>query len=81
MSHKVNVALIGVANHGHTILTAIVAAKNLELTACFDINPEANAACAQEHGCVAHDSYEAVLADPNVDAVALVTPNHCMRHK
>lgn len=76
MNQKVNVALIGVANHGHTILTAIVAAKNLALTACFDINPDANAACANEHGCVAHDSYEAVLADPNVEAVALVTPNH-----
>jgi len=76
MSHKVKTGLIGVANHGKTILTAINAAENLELSACFDINADANTQCAAEHGCKAFDSYEALLADPTVEAVALVTPNH-----
>lgn len=76
MSYKVKTGLVGVANHGKTILSAINAAKNLELFVCFDINAEANAQCAADHGCTAYDSYEALLADPNVDAVALVTPNH-----
>jgi predicted dehydrogenase len=76
MSKTVHIALVGVANHGHTILTAINKAPNLTLVACYDINPEANAACAANHGCTAHSSYEALLADPQVEAVALVTPNH-----
>jgi predicted dehydrogenase len=76
MSQKVKIGLVGVANHGKTILTAINAAENLELFACFDINNDANAQCASEHGCTAYDSYEALLANPDVEAVALVTPNH-----
>jgi len=76
MFQKVKIGLVGVANHGKTILTAINAAENLELFACFDINGTANAQCAAEHGCTAYDSYEALLANPDVDAVALVTPNH-----
>ena len=68
--------LVGVSNHGKTILTAINAAENLELFACYDINAEANAQCATEHGCIAYDSYDALLANLDVDAVALVTPNH-----
>ena len=76
MSKTVQIALVGVANHGHTILTAINKSPNLTLVACYDINPEANAACAAMHGCTAHSSYESLLADPQVEAVAIVTPNH-----
>lgn len=76
MSSTVRVGIVGVANHGRTIVTATAAARNLTLAACYDINPEANKACAEEFGCTAHDSFEGLLADESLDAVALVTPNH-----
>lgn len=73
---SINVGLVGVANHGNTIRVAIQGAEGLHLYGCYDINTEAMNHCAQQHGCIAYASYEAMLEDPNIQAVALVTPNH-----
>lgn len=73
---SINVGLVGVANHGNTIRVAIQGAQGLHLQGCFDINVEALSNCANQHGCKAYASFEAMLEDPDIHAVALVTPNH-----
>lgn len=73
---NVRIGLVGVANHGNTIFEAIRAAGNLELVSCFDIDRGAAQRAAAMAGARMAESYEAMLADPSVEAVALVTPNH-----
>lgn len=73
---NIRIGLVGVANHGTTILNAIRNSGTLTLTSCYDINTTVKEAAATEHGIRAAHSYEDLLADPALDAVALVTPNH-----
>ncbi len=72
---KPNIALVGVTNHGQTILRLIRACDKLVLRSCYDINSEASLKIASETGCKAEKSYDDLLADPELDAVALITPN------
>jgi scyllo-inositol 2-dehydrogenase (NADP+) len=39
-------------------------------------NPEVRARIVTERGCRTYDTFESVLADPDVDLVVLATPNH-----
>ena len=73
---RVSVGLVGVANHGATILQAILASGNLELVTCFDKDLDASKNVSQKTGCKVADSYESLVADRQIQAVALVTPNH-----
>lgn len=70
------IGIAGVANHGRTIFNAIRNSGTLRLTACFDINTEANLAAATEAGARAASSFDDLVNDPAVEAVALVTPNY-----
>ncbi len=70
-----NIALVGVANHGQTILRAIRGSAKLILRSCYDINSDAAEHVAMMTGCRAAPTYESLLTDPELDAVALVTPN------
>lgn len=75
-TRKVRIAQAGIASHGRTILNAIRESGNLELVSCFDINISASAQVAKEFSIKVASSYEAMINDPNVEAIALVTPNH-----
>lgn len=48
---------------------------NVKLRGFFDLNPERAGALAAEYGAVAFDSYEALLADPEIDAVSVCSSN------
>ncbi|BBO32633.1 Gfo/Idh/MocA family protein [Lacipirellula parvula] len=54
---------------------AILDVKGAKLVACADRTPGKAEALAKEFGCTAHDSVEAMVADPNVDAVTIATPS------
>jgi predicted dehydrogenase len=73
---KTPIGLAGVASHGRTILNAICQSGTLELRSCYDINPDANRAAAAETGARAAGSFDDLVNDPAIEAVALVTPNH-----
>ncbi|HEX9005699.1 MAG TPA: Gfo/Idh/MocA family oxidoreductase [Bacteroidota bacterium] len=75
-AQNVKIGLVGVANHGNTIFEAIRASGNLELVSCFDIDRSAAERVAAASGARLASTYEAMLADPAIEAVALVTPNH-----
>ena len=72
----VRVGLVGVANHGTTILNAIRESGTLTLTSCSTSTPRRWTPWRGSTGIRAARSYEDLLADPALDAVALVTPNH-----
>lgn len=75
-NRKIRIGQAGIANHGRTILNAIRDAGNTQLVSCFDINTAANAEVARGFGASAMPGYDALVTDPKIDAVALVTPNH-----
>jgi predicted dehydrogenase len=75
-SERLNVALIGatgkVAAPAH--LNGLAAAPNANLYAVCDLDADSVGELAESTGSKAFTSLEAVLADPNVDAIDLVTP-------
>jgi predicted dehydrogenase len=73
---KTSIGLVGVANHGTTILNAILASGNLHLETCYDTEPSASEQVRTRTGCRVAGSYEELAADTKIQAVVLVTPNH-----
>lgn len=64
----------GYAGRGfHSYLVSIT--PGLLLHGICSRNPETRAKIVRERGCRAYESFEAVLADPEVDLVILATPN------
>lgn len=72
----VRIAQAGIANHGKTIVNAIRDSGNLTLVACYDIDAAANAKVAKEFSARLAASFDELVSDPDVEAIALVTPNH-----
>lgn len=73
---KVRIGQVGITGHGVTILNAIRAAKSLELVSIFDTKSGEAKRVSSEFGIKLTKDYESLLGDPDVQAVALVTPNH-----
>lgn len=73
---KVRIAQIGIMNHGLTILQAIRDSETLELVSVFDINAEEARKATKGLNVRYAVSFETILKEQDVDAVALVTPNH-----
>jgi len=73
---RLNIALIGatgkMAAPAH--LNGLTAARNANLYAVCDVDADKIGELAEQTGSKAFTSFDAVLADPNVDAIDLVTP-------
>lgn len=80
-SDSVRIALVGLGGHGRTIRNAAGAAAGLEVVAVYDVAEAEAEAAAKQLGCTVAPSYEALLARDDLDAVALVTPNHLHRQQ
>jgi predicted dehydrogenase len=76
VTEKVKIAQAGVGSHGRTIRSAVAKAKNLQLVGCYDVNQEESRTVAEEFQCRAARSFEELIADPEVEGVLLITPNH-----
>ena len=72
---QLRIGLVGLKNHGQTILRAILEAENLRMTACADVDARACEIAEEAYGVRTYTSYEELLGDALIDAVALVTPN------
>lgn len=78
MPDQIKWGIIGNANIARTcVLPAIQNSKNGTVTALGTQHPHAAADLAKEHH-IPHiyDTYEAVIQDPNIDAVYIPLPNH-----
>ena len=73
---KHRLAIVGLGGMGswHRELVGSGKIEGLELAGIWDIDP-ARQAFAREHGTAVYDSFDAVLADPDVDLVLLAVPN------
>lgn len=79
MTNKIKIGILGVGGHGGTIRRAIRACEDFEIVSCFDPNGSALNEAVVELGCQPAVSDEAVLTDPRIEAVAIVSPNHLHR--
>jgi len=55
---------------------ALKASSVAELIAVADLDPNRLAKMTAEFGCVGYSSLDAMLADPAIDAISVLTPNH-----
>src|SRR5438445_6722372 len=73
---KVHWGILGVANINNRLLPGFRGAANADLVAIASRSAEkASAAAKAANIPVAHGSYEALLADPKIDAVYIPLPN------
>jgi predicted dehydrogenase len=75
MPEPVRVACIGMGWWSDVLADAIKRSGKLEIVACFTRSADKRTAFASKYGCRAAASYEAILADPAVEAIVNTTPN------
>jgi predicted dehydrogenase len=76
MTHgPVRTCIVGLGWWGGEHAKAARRVENLHVTACFAPTPARRDAFAAEHGCRAMESWEAVLRDPEIEALILATPH------
>ena len=75
MTEPLRVACIGMGWWSDVLADAIKRSGKIEIVACYTRSPEKRAAFAKKYGCSPAESYEAVLADPAIEAIVNTTPN------
>jgi len=77
MADRPKTAVIGYGYAGRAFHSYLVGlTPGLELCGVASRSAETRAQIEEERGCKAYESFEAVIADPEVDLVVLGTPNH-----
>ena len=69
------VASLGMGWWSDVLADAINRSGKLTISACYSRSEEKRAAFAAKYGCRAVPSYEAILADKEIEAVIITTPN------
>jgi len=75
MTEPLRVACIGMGWWSDVLADAIKRSSKLKIVACFTRSEQKRAAFATKYGCRASPSYEAILADKDIEAVINTTPN------
>ena len=69
------VACIGMGWWSDVLADAMKRSDKIKIVACFTRSEDKRAAFAKKYGCKPIASYEAVLADPEIEAIVNTTPN------
>src|SRR5260370_15645438 len=69
------VGCIGMGWWSDVLADASGRSGKLKITACYTRSPDKRAAFAAKYGCRPAESYEAMLADPAIEAIVNTTPN------
>jgi predicted dehydrogenase len=72
---RVNVAAVGVGAWGRVLADSAGRGTGLAIVACTSRSADNRAAFVKAHGCRDLPSYDAVLADPEVEGVLITTPH------
>jgi predicted dehydrogenase len=75
MAEPFRVACIGMGWWSDVLADAIKRSGKIKIVACFTRSVQKRQAFAEKYGCRAVASYEAILADPDIEAVINTTPN------
>jgi len=75
MAEPLRVACIGMGWWSDVLADAIKRSDKLKIVACYTRAQQKRQAFAAKYGCRAAPSYEAVLADPDIEAIINTTPN------
>ncbi len=79
---RVRVGVVGITGFGRAIARAVDKAENLELVTGFSRTPRSRKEFADQYNCPkVFDSYEQLLADPDIEGVLLITPNPVHREQ
>jgi predicted dehydrogenase len=80
MSFKpINVACLGMGWWSDVLADAIQRTDKINIVSCYTRSADKRHAFAKKYACAAAPSYEALLADNNVDAIINTTPNSVHR--
>ena len=71
----VRAASVGLGRWAQVIATAASRSDQIEVVNCFTRSPDSRASFAEQYGCRQAASYEELLADDEVEAVLITTPN------
>jgi predicted dehydrogenase len=75
MTDPVRVACIGMGWWSDVLADAIKRSDKIRIVSCFTRSEDKRAAFAKKYGCKPVASYDAVLADPEIEAIVNTTPN------
>ena len=75
MPAPLHVACVGMGWWSDVLADAVKRSGKLEIVSCFTRSGDKRAAFAEKYRCRAAPSYEAILADPAVEAIINTTPN------
>jgi predicted dehydrogenase len=75
MQEPLRVACLGMGWWSDVLADAILRSNKLKIVTCYSRSKDKRDAFAQKYGCEPATSYEAMLSDPNVEAVINTTPN------
>jgi predicted dehydrogenase len=73
--NTVRAAIVGLGWWGDKLAAALAGNERTEVAACFARTEAAREKFAQRYECRAAESYDALVADPEIDAVFLATPH------
>src|SRR5579862_9594787 len=76
MAQRLRWGIMATGRIAHQFAGGLKASKTGELVAVGSRDMEPAAAFCEKHGGTPHGSYQALLEDPNVDAVYIATPHH-----
>jgi predicted dehydrogenase len=77
MNTPLRLGILGAANIAHGFVSAVAQSQQVKITAVASRDLSKAQAFAQTHGLAsAYGNYEALLADPNIDAIYNPLPNH-----
>jgi predicted dehydrogenase len=75
MTDPLRVACIGMGWWSDVLADAIKRSDKIKIVSCFTRSEDKRAAFAKKYGCTPAPSYEAILADPAIEAIINTTPN------
>lgn len=75
----VRLGLVGLGDWGEHVAQAAEQVPGVVISACYSRSPETRAAFAQRHNCRPASTYEAMLEDPTIEGIIIMTPNNVHR--
>ena len=70
------VAVLGIGWWSDVLADACKRSTLFDIATCYTRSPAKRAAFAKKYNCAQADSYEAILADPSIEAIINTTPNN-----